>query len=185
MKKHALLIFAAIFYTGLLFGQDVYFTKSGTVIFDSSTPLETIHAENNQVTSFLKTIDGELNFAALIKSFKFKNALMEEHFNENFIESATFPKAVFKGKIRNWSAINLSKEENQQADIDGELTLHGVTKKIIAKANLHPQNGKISGSCKFVVSAEDFGIKIPALVREKIAKEVNVTVNISYEPYKK
>ncbi len=185
MKKHLLLIFATIFYTGLVFGQDVYFTKAGTVIFDSSTPLETIYAENNQVTSFLKTTDGELNFAALIKSFRFKNALMEEHFNENFIESSTFPKAVFKGKISNWSAIDLSKEEDQQADIEGELTLHGVTKKISTKANLHPQKDKIFGTCKFVVSAEDFGIKIPSLVREKIAKEVNVTVAISYEPYKK
>jgi len=183
MKTLTILIFAMIFSTGL-FGQDIYFTKTGTIIFDSSTPLETIHAENKQVTSFLKTSDGELNFAALIKSFKFPNALMEEHFNENFIESSQFPKAVFKGKILNWSEINLSKEEEQSADIEGELTLHGVTRRITAKAKLHRQNGKISGSSEFVVSAEDFNIKIPALVRDKIAKVVNVTVDVTYEPYK-
>ncbi|WP_372776646.1 YceI family protein [Mangrovibacterium sp.] len=182
MKTLVFSIFLTLFATGL-FGQEIYFTKTGTVIFDSSTPLETIHAENNQVTSFLKTTNGELNFAALMKSFKFKNALMEEHFNENFIESSKYPKAVFKGQIQNWSAIDLSKEEAHEANVEGELTLHGVTKKISTKAVLHPQNGKIAGTCDFVVSAEDFDIKIPALVRDKIAKEVKVTVNVNYEPY--
>ena len=183
MKKLVITIFALIF-SIVLFGQDIYFTKTGTVIFDSSTPLETIHAENKQVTSFLKTSDGELNFAALMKSFKFPNALMEEHFNENFIESSQFPKAVFKGRIVNWSEINLSSGEEESADIEGELTLHGVTKKITAKAKLHQQNGKITGRSEFVVSAEDFNIKIPALVRDKIAKVVQVTVDVTYEPYK-
>jgi polyisoprenoid-binding protein YceI len=183
MEKLIITIFALTFST-VLFGQDIYFTKTGTVIFDSSTPLETIHAENKQVTSFLKTSDGELNFAALMKSFKFPNALMEEHFNENFIESSQFPKAVFKGRIVNWSEINLSSGEEHSADIEGELTLHGVTKNITTKAKLHRQNGKITGRSEFVVSAEDFNIKIPTLVRDKIAKVVQVTIDVTYEPYK-
>lgn len=183
MEKYVILIFVLIFSTGLS-GQDVYFTKTGTVIFDSSTPLETIHAENKQVTSFLKIADGELNFAALVKSFKFPNALMEEHFNENFIESSQFPKAVFKGRIVNWSEINLSSGKVQSGDVEGELTLHGITKRITAKTKLHKQNEKIIGSSEFVVSAEDFNIKIPALVRDKIAKVVQVTVDVTYEPYK-
>jgi len=182
MKPNILILLLVIF-SVTSYGQDVYFTKTGTVIFDSSTPLETIHAENNQVTSFLKIADGELNFAGLIKSFKFKNALMEEHFNENYIESAKYPKAVFKGQILNWAAIDLDKEEAQEADLEGELTLHGVSKKITAKATLHPQNGEIQASCAFVVSAEDFEIKIPAVVRDKIAKEVSVSVNVNYEPF--
>ncbi|MEN8137612.1 MAG: YceI family protein [Bacteroidota bacterium] len=184
MKKLTILIFTTIIHIGL-FGQDIYFTKTGTVVFDSSTPLETIHAENKQVTSFLKTSNGELNFAALIKSFRFKNALMEEHFNENFIESSRFPKAVFKGKIVNWPEMDLSVEEEQEADVEGDLTLHGVTRKIEAKAILLPNNGKISGTSEFIVSAEDFGIEIPAVVRDKIAREVRVIININYEPYKK
>jgi polyisoprenoid-binding protein YceI len=109
---------------------------------------------------------------------------MEEHFNENFIESSQFPKAVFKGKILNWSEIDLSNGEEQSVETEGELTLHGVTKRITAKAKLQRQNGKINGSSEFVVSAEDFDIKIPALVRDKIAKVVNVAVNVVYEPYK-
>lgn len=184
MKKYILILLIVIL-SVTSYGQDVYFTKTGTVIFDSSTPLETIHAENEQVTSFLKIADGELNFAGLIKSFKFKNALMEEHFNENYIESAKYPKAVFKGQILNWAVIDLSKEEAQEAEIEGELILHGVSKKISTKATLHPHNGLIKASCAFVVSAEDFDIKIPAVVRDKIAKEVTVTVNVNYEPYKR
>ena len=133
----------------------------------------------------MKTADGEINFAGLIKSFKFRNALMEEHFNENYIESSQYPKAVFKGKILNFSKVDLSKDEIQQVEVEGDLTLHGVTKKIDIKATLQPQNGKILAKADFVVSAEDFDIKIPAVVREKIAKKINVSVDVAYEPYKK
>ncbi len=184
MKK-LLISILIVSFNFVLFGQDIYFTKTGTIIFDSSTPLETIHAENKQVSSFLKISNGELNFAALIKSFTFPNALMEEHFNENYIESSQFPKAVFKGNIINWSSIDITKEEEQEAQVEGQLTLHGVTKEIKTTALLKAQDGKINGISEFTVSAEDFGIKIPAVVREKIAKEVHVTVKVNYEPYKK
>jgi hypothetical protein len=181
--KSILFFLPALLFSAGLYSQEIYYTKAGTVIFDSSTPLETIYARNDQVTSFLNTSNGELNFAALMRSFKFKNALMEEHFNENFIESAQYPRAVFKGRILNWEDIDLSKEEKQEADVEGELTLHGVTKKINPKAVLHPQGGKIKGNSDFIVSAEDFDIRIPAIVRDKIAKEVKVTVEMIYEPY--
>lgn len=183
MKKQALLAFAIFLNIGL-FAQDIYFTKTGTIIFDGKTPFETIYAENNQVTSFLKTTNGELNFAALIKSFQFKNALMGEHFNENYIESSKYPKAVFKGKIVNWVNIDLSKKEVQKANIEGELTLHGVTKKIIADATLQPQKENIAGTCSFTVNPEEFGIRIPNIVRDKIAKEMTISVHVNYEPFK-
>ncbi len=181
--KSILLFVCAFFMLSGLYSQEIFYTKSGTIIFDSSTPLETIYARNNQVTSFLNTTEGEINFAALMRSFKFKNALMEEHFNENFIESAQYPRAVFKGRILNWQNVELSKEEEQEVDVEGELTLHGVTKKINPKAVLHPKGDKIFGRCNFIVSAEDFDIRIPAVVRDKIAKEVKVMVEMSYEPY--
>lgn len=181
--KSILLFLLTFILSANVYSQGVFFTKSGTIIFDSSTPLETIYARNNQVSSFLNTSDGEINFAALVRSFKFKNALMEEHFNENFIESAKYPRAVFKGKILNWQDIDLDKEEAQEVEIEGELTLHGATKKITPKGTLHPQGEKISGHCEFIVSAEDFKIQIPSVVRDKIAREVKVTVDVIYEPY--
>ncbi|KAB2822794.1 MAG: YceI family protein, partial [Paludibacter sp.] len=184
MKQNLLIALAVLISTHLA-GQDVFFTKTGTVVFDSSTPLETIHAENRQVTSFLKTSTGEINFAALVKSFKFQNALMEEHFNENYMESDQFAKAVFKGKIVNMDQIDTGKEEKQEADVEGELVMHGVTKKVTVKAYLLPQAGKITGTSEFIVLPEEFGIKIPSLVREKIAKEVKVSVVMNYEKYTK
>ena len=182
MKKNLLLILAVIFATSV-FGQDIFYTKTGTVIFDASTPIEPIHGENNQVTGFLKTTNGELNFSALIKSFKFKNALMEEHFNENYIESDQYPKAVFKGTIVNFSQVDLSKQQEQEVTVEGDLTLHGITKKITTKAKLHPQNGKITGTAEFIVLVDDFDIKIPSAVKDKITQEVKVTVSMNYEPY--
>lgn len=184
MKKQTLLLLAILLNVGL-FAQDIYFTKTGTVIFDGKTPFETIYAENNQVTSFLKTADGELNFAALVKSFKFKNALMEEHFNENYIESSKYPKAIFKGKIINWADIDLSKEVEQKATVEGKLTLHGVTKEVKSDAILHPQKGKIEGICNFEVVTEAFGIRIPNIVRDKIAKKINISVKVNYESYER
>ena len=181
--KSQLMFIGAILFSAGLYAQQMYYTKSGTVIFDSSTPLETIYARNDQVTSFLNASSGEINFAALVRSFKFKNALMEEHFNENFIESAKYPRAVFKGRILNWEEIDLSDEVEQEAGVEGELTLHGVTKTIHPRAVIHPRGELIEGRCEFIVSADDSDIRIPAVVRDKIAKEVKVIVEMNYEPY--
>ncbi len=183
MKNQALLLFTIFLNMGL-FAQDIYYTKTGTIIFDGKTPFETIYAESNQVTSFLNTADGELNFAALIKSFQFKNELMGEHFNENYIESSIYPKAIFKGKIVNWTKIDLSKNEAQNVNVEGKLTIHGVTKDIKLEATLHPQKGNIVGICSFGVNPEEYGIRIPRIVRDKIAKVINVSINGSYEPFK-
>lgn len=184
MKKNLLLFLALVLSTSI-FAQKIYFTKTGKIVFDSTTPMENVHAENEQVTSFIKTTDGEINFAALIKSFKFRNALMEEHFNEDYIESDQYPKAVFKGKILDFSKVDLSKDEAQEVTVEGNLSLHGTTKKIKTKATLHPQKDKILAKAEFTVSPEDFNIKIPSIVREKIAKVINVSVDVTYQPYKK
>lgn len=184
MKKNLLLVLALVL-SANVFAQKIYFTKTGKIIFDSTTPLENVHAENEQVTSFIKTTDGEINFAALIKSFKFRNALMEEHFNEEYIESDQYPKAVFKGKILDFSKVDLSKDTPQEVTVKGDLTLHNTTKEITTKATLHPEKGKIMAKAKFTVSPEDFNIKIPSIVRGKIAKVITVDVDVTYEPYKK
>lgn len=184
MKKNLLLLIALAF-SASAFTQNIYFTKTGKIVFDSTTPMENVHAENQQVTSFIKTTDGEINFAGLIKSFKFRNALMEEHFNEDYIESDKYPKAVFKGKILDFSKVDLTKDAAQEVTVEGDLTLHGTTKKITTKATLHPEKGKITAKTEFTVSPEDFNIKIPSIVREKIAKVINISVDVTYEPYKK
>ena len=165
--------------------QKVFFTKSGAIDFFSKTALENVEAKNNQTVSFLKTEKGDLSFGVLMKSFKFKNALMEEHFNENYIESDKFPKAKFKGKITNLSEIDFDKNGNYKANIEGELSMHGVTNKISTNANLIIEGDKIKATSTFKAKPADYKIIIPAIVREKIAKEITVNVNIDYKLYKK
>jgi hypothetical protein len=176
-------IFSFIFLmctTGLSFSQK-YIDKTGHIWFYSHTPVEDIEAHNRQTTSILDTKTGELIFQVLIKSFEFQRSLMEEHFNENYMESDKFPKASFKGQIINIASIDLTKNGTYSVDVEGDLTIHGVTKKISTKGTLEVKDGKIAGKSKFEVIPQDFGIQIPDLVKDKFAKQMDVTVEMNYE----
>lgn len=160
-------------------------TRNGKVTFFSQAPLENIEAVNNEVTSVLDTKKGELAFVVLIKSFKFKKALMEEHFNENYMESNTYPKANFKGNITDMSKVDFTKDGSYKVTISGDLSIHGVTKKIEAPGTINIAQGVISASSKFGVKVKEYNIKIPSLVENKIAETVDVSVDCRYEPIKK
>src|SRR5437868_4715809 len=109
MKNLFCFVVMLILSTGQLFAQKVY-TKNGNISFFSKSPIENISANNNQVMSVLSVPTGEMQFSVLIKSFHFEKALMEEHFNENYLESNKFPKAIFKGAVLDMSKINLAKD---------------------------------------------------------------------------
>ena len=179
--KHitAILIFSTLFLTG--FSQK-YMTKNGYIGFYSHTPIEDIKAENNQVASVLDNASGELVFQVLIKSFHFQKALMEEHFNENYMESEKYPKATFKGKITNFAAIDFSKKGTYDATVEGDLTIHNVTNKISTKGTFEILSGGINATSKFNIVPEDYKISIPGIVRDKINKSLEVTVIIKYSP---
>jgi hypothetical protein len=159
-------------------------SKNGHVWFYSHTPLEDVEAHNRQVVSILDSETGDVSFNMLIKSFEFKVALMQEHFNENYMESNTFPKATFKGKLTDNSIVNYKKDGIYNIEVTGDLLIHGVTKKVTAKGTFEIKGENIMARSKFVVSARDFDIKIPSLVENKIAKEIEVNVEITYNPYK-
>lgn len=165
--------------------QEQYFTKSGHIDFYSHAPLEDIQADNNQVAAFLEVPSGKLTFAALMKSFEFEKALMQEHFNENYVESDEYPKAIFKGIITDFEKVDLSQKGEIEVSVVGKLTLHGVTKALSTKATLNIQKDKIVGKSVFIAKPEDFKIKIPNAVKNNIAKEIRVTVNVDFLPYKK
>jgi len=185
MKKFILILIAITTIGSTLQAQKVFYTKSGNIDFFSTTPMENIEAKNNQVVSFIKTDKGTLSFGLLVKSFKFKNALMEEHFNENYAESDKFPKAKFKGHIINISEINFYKNGTYNAKINGELTFHGVSQNINISAILTVNGDKLKGTSNFKLVPSDYNISIPNVVKDKIAKEITVKVNIDYEIYKK
>ena len=159
-----------------------YLTKNGYIGFYSHTPLEEIKADNNQVVSALDTSTGEMVFQALIKSFHFDRALMEEHFNENYMESDKIPKSVFKGKITNLSDVDFSKPGTYNVTVEGDLTIHDVTNKVSSKGTIEVVEGGINANSKFNVVPEDYKITIPGVVRDKIDKTLEVTVTMKYIP---
>jgi hypothetical protein len=166
------------------FSQQKYFTRKGHVSFFSEAPLQKIEAHNYQATSFLST-DGGIVFSILIKGFEFEKQKMQDDFNDNYMESDKYPKATFDGKITNINQIDFKKDGTYKADVEGKMTIHGVTKDIKCTGTIQVQGDKITALGKFPVSVKDYGIKIPTIVVQKIAEVVEVTANISYEPYQK
>jgi YceI-like domain len=155
-----------------------YSTKTGFIGFYSKTSLEDIKAENNQVFSVLDPVTHHIAFAVLLKGFIFPKELMQEHFNENYVESDKYPKATFSGLCS--GEMDLSKDGTYQVVIKGELSLHGVTKTIETTAQLDVKKDHINGTSIFKVKPEDFNISIPGIVRDKIASEINVKVQIDW-----
>lgn len=179
------LLLISIIFSVNAFSQNVYFTKSAKVSFFSKSSLENIDAVNSEVTSFLDVAKGEFAFVSLIKSFKFKKALMEEHFNENYMESNTFPKANFKGSIEDISKVNFTKDGSYNVSVKGDMTIHGVTKPVTAPGVINVAGGKISANSRFSVKVKDFGIKVPAMYANNIAETIEITVDAKYDPLKK
>jgi polyisoprenoid-binding protein YceI len=165
--------------------QEKYFTKSGKVTFYSKAPLEDIEAKNNNAVSVLDKSTAQVEVSILMKAFEFEKALMQEHFNENYVESDKFPKSIFKGTIDNLAAIDFAKDGTYNTTVAGKLTLHGETKDISAPVILNINNGKLSAASDFKIRPEDFKISIPVLVRDKIGKEIRIMVEINYEVFKR
>jgi len=158
-------------FISLSHSQEKYWTRSGTITFEASMPaFEEVKATNENVTAILNSTDGSFASLALIKGFRFKNALMEEHFNESYIESARFPKAIFKGNIANFDGQNL----NKSYTLTGTLELHGKTNPVAVEISISKEGNNLNCSGKFAVSAADYEIEIPKIVRNKVSDEVHI-----------
>lgn len=173
-----------IFFLGLLlmtscsFYAQKYITKTGNIKFEASVAsFEEVAAENKTVSAVLDASTGELAVLALMKGFRFKVALMEEHFNENYMESDKFPKATFKGKIEDFDILKIANVKSFK--ISGELTLHGTTKKITTTAKISKTGNTIVLDGNFDVKPEDFNIEIPKIVSKKVADKIQVSYNLS------
>lgn len=175
MKK---VIIAALLLAGAngVYAQK-YMTRTGKVSFYSPTPLEKIEAFNNETSSALDATSGAFVFQVPIKSFKFDRALMQEHFNENYMESDKYPKAEYKGKITDVSNVNFSKDGTYNVTSEGKMTIHGVTKDVKIPGTVVVKGNTVTINSKFFVIPQDYNIEIPKLVEGKIAKQIEVTVN--------
>ena len=162
----------------IAFGQSKYMTKSGSMSFEASQPsFEPIEATHSAVSALLNADTGELAVLALVRGFRFPLALMEEHFNENYIESHQYPKTSFKGSILNFDSNALSNQP-RTVQLTGDLSMHGVTKPISVSATITQSDEQITLTSSFSVKTSDFGIKIPSLVRKQIDENVQVEVSL-------
>ncbi len=178
MKKIGLIVGLVALCTGLQ--AQKYFTRTGEISFFSSTSVEDIEAHNKTVTAVFDSQSGAIQFSVTMKAFHFEKALMEEHFNENYVESDEFPKSSFKGKIVEMDKINLKKDGVFSSEIKGKLTIHGVSKEISTQAQFTVKGEAVIGEAKIQVNPEDYKIEIPGVVREKIAKELEVTMVMNF-----
>lgn len=161
--------------------QDLWFTRTGNISFHAGTSLEDIDGINNEVASLLNAKTGDIAFTVLVKSFHFTRSLMEEHFNENYMESTKFPKSTFNGRISDPGKVNFSKDGTYPVNIEGDLSIHGITKKINTPATIKVTGGKINAMSTFTVLMSDYNIAIPGVVADKISKEAKVEVRCNYE----
>lgn len=182
MKRIVLLVVVLVI-ANQLNAQGKYFTKSGKINFDATSPSspDKVMAVNKAATCVLDTKTGDLQFSLLMRGFEFAKALMMEHFNENYIESSKFPKATFAGKIVNLTAINFSKDGSYAAKVKGKMTIHGETKDVEADGTITIKEGKISLSSLFTVTLADYKISIPSVVADKVAKTAKISISCSLD----
>ena len=165
----------------LTFAQERYATRTGEVSFFSHTPVEDIDAVNHKATCVADLSGGQIQVSMLIKAFEFEKALMQEHFNENYMESNTFPKALFKGALKGVLGAQLATAGTYPVTVDGLLTIHGVEKPAKAEGTITVDGkGGIRAESKFQVKPADHDIKIPGAVRKNIAESIAVTVRMDY-----
>jgi len=179
--KRTVILFTISFLFLAANGQK-FLTKNGYIGFFSHTPIEDIKGDNNQVASVLDISTGDLVFQVLVKSFHFEKALMEEHFNENYMESDKFPKSTFRGKITNLSTVDFNRPGKYDVTVEGDLNMHDVTNKVSVKGTVEVVQGGVNASSKFNIVPEDYKINIPGVVRDNIAKNLEVTVTMKYTP---
>lgn len=180
MKTNHLLLAATLLLPFASDAQVRYSTRTGDVSFFSATPAENIEAANHKATSVFDVTSGQVEFSLLMKAFEFEKALMQEHFNENYMESNTYPKGTFKGKVTGISADDLAKPGMKEVTVEGDLTMHGVAQHRTFKGmvTIDPAGSALKVSCDFVVKPEEHKITIPSLVRGQIAEEIQVKVRL-------
>lgn len=179
------ILFSALVLPLLLPAQRL-FTRDAKVNFDATAKgsPEQIYAANKSGTLVLDAATGRVEAAVLVNNFLFERALMQEHFNENYMESSKFPKATFKGKIEDLSKVNFKQDGSYKTTLAGELTVHGVTKPATVPATILVKGGKVTATTAFNIKLTDHGIAIPSVVADKVAKEARVSIDTALEPMK-
>ena len=154
----------------------IFLSNSGNISFFSETPLENITAINDNVSAVFDASNNDLVFKLSISDFIFPNALMQEHFNENYMDSSVYPKANFVGNIQKFSLGELTEYEKNHKII-GVLTIRGIEKNVTINCQLNKANDRLYLKADFSVLTSDFDIQVPKVVRNKISKEIKIKVD--------
>lgn len=183
MKKLVVFMFFTLG-IGSLFAQEKYFSKTATVKFHSDSKMEKIEGTNSKSSTVIDASSGKLEFAVLVNAFQFDKSLMQEHFNENYMESTKYPKATFKGSIENNDAVKYNTNGTYKINVKGDMTVHGVTKQVSFPAELKIDEKGIHAVSKFSILCSDYNITIPALVKDKLSNKIDITINSDYQKMK-
>jgi polyisoprenoid-binding protein YceI len=178
MGKIMIILSVVVFTIQTTIAQSVYKTNLGTITFFSSAPLEDIKATNKKVKADLNSESGEILIKLRIEDFQFRKSLMQEHFNETYMESHIYAESQFKGKIIGFNK-SLLKVTPTTFIVEGDLTMHGVTKKIKTNATIQIDKEKLVCETIFQVKIVDYNIKVPSLLIKNIAEVVEITANLS------
>ncbi len=181
MKKTATLLLLIAFISTSK--SQIYLAKDCEISFFSSSPLENIEAVNKAAKPILNTSTGDIQVRIVMRGFQFEKALMQEHFNENYVESDKYPNAIFKGKVN--EKIDYTKDSTTKITVTGVLNMHGVEKENIIAGTLTVKGKQILIEGKFMIHIADHNIKIPNVVVKNIAEDVEVKINARLEPFKK
>ncbi len=182
MKKTSLTLFIIAFAFNVTKAQ-IYMAKECTISFFSATSMEDIDAKNTAAKPVLNAATGDIQVKISHRAFKFKDGLMEEHFNENFVETQKYPNAIFKGKIN--EKVDYTKNGENKVTVTGEMDLHNVKKTITIDGKVTIKDGVVSIYSKFNIKLSDYNIKDPSLIGKSIAEAIDVTITSTLEPYKK
>ena len=174
--KVVYIILLLLFFQTTVHAQAKLYSKEAKISFFSKTAMENIVAQNNKALCVWDTASGQFEFSVLIKGFEFDRALMQEHFNENYMESDKFPKAFFKGKLKADKPVLLQPENSYSATAEGILTIHGISKQVLVPATVSSKNGVINSKASFSVLLADYKIAIPSIVADKINQRINISI---------
>ncbi len=184
MKKIIALSFVALLSLSGMAQKKVYSTKTGTAFFDAGTGVEDISGTNKATVSAFDAISGQIQFSIMVKGFEFWSQLMQDHFNENYMESDKYPKSTFTGKITNIDKVNFDKDGSYPVVVKGTLEIHGVKKEVETKGTFKVAGESVNATSEFIVVMDDYKIAIPGVVKDKLSKTAKIKINCTYSPLK-
>jgi polyisoprenoid-binding protein YceI len=181
MKK---IILSAVFaMIALATMAQTYKTRDGNIYFNPNKNQgnKEYAALSKEATAVLKVETSEVALLVPMKSFHFNNALLEEHFNENYLHTNKYPNGTYKGKLVGFDKSMLTKDGTYNISSEGTVEMHGVTKPFKSPVTLTVKGGVATFLCKFTVRAEDHNIAIPDLVKPKLAEATPLEATISFK----